>query len=580
MLQQWIASARADEPVWLDEVSRACAAADGCAPVVLELTLFDGKKRAFTRFFPSWSSEDEHRFVREYLCACVFNTLSALGGSCLTFYYDLQNAPLDALIGELDGLFRPENAEESGYGKIVREADRVCAFLGRERFHFARRALAEYEAQPPVPRRRAADLAQTLRTTAACADTRVCCGVDVGGTDIKLAVAANGALVCTREYDWNPAEFPLVQQLIDPILLLTRLMRACAADHIVNGAIGEGLQAALDKNMPDVVTLHAVEEAEARLGADINVLDSVGLSFPDVVVRDAIVGGETPKTHGMRANRALDYETQFARLTRLTSALETLCRAPGHVRVTNDGNMAAYTAAMELAHSERAALVQNGVFAHSLGTDLGAGWLNAAGEIPEYSLELYDSIVDLGSWVSRDYAPDDLRCVRNENSGLCTVRRYLGQAGVFRMAWNAEPALLDGFTARDGDKLIIRSAPEDMRKPCLEHIMAKAEQGDTAAEGIFRAVGRALAHVTAEAALLLEPETDMRFLFGRFVKRRRCFELICEGFAAVLPDVTLAAADSGLACTPLMRQLDAMPNVTVAQFGQAVGAVYYGLERR
>ena len=242
--------------------------------------------------------------------------------------------------------------------------------------------------------------------------------------------------------------------------------------------------------------------------------------------------------------------------------------------------MAAYTAAMELAHSERATLVQNGVFAHSLGTDLGAGWLNAAGEIPEYSLELYDSIVDLGSWVSRDYAPDDLRCVRNENSGLCTVRRYLGQAGVFRMAWNAEPALLDGFTVRDGDKLLIRSAPEDMRKPCLEHIMAKAEQGDAAAEGIFRAVGRALAHMTAEAALLLEPETDMRFLFGRFVKRRRCFEQICEGFAVVLPGVTLAAADSGLACTPLMRQLDAMPDVTVAQFGQAVGAVYYGLERR
>ena len=72
MLQQWIASAKADEPVWLDDVSRVCAAADDCTPVVFELTLFDGKKRAFTRFFPSWSSEDERRFVREYLCACVF----------------------------------------------------------------------------------------------------------------------------------------------------------------------------------------------------------------------------------------------------------------------------------------------------------------------------------------------------------------------------------------------------------------------------------------------------------------------------------------------------------------------------
>ena len=578
MLQQWIESAKADKPVWLDEVSRACATMGTCTPVILELTLFDGKKRAFTRFFPSWSNEDEQRFVREYMCACVFNTLSALGGSCMTFYYDLHNAPLDAMIGELDDLFSPETAERSGYGKIVREADRICAFLGRGSFRFERRSIAEYETPPTEEEHRAADLAQTLRGVALRADARVCCGVDVGGTDIKLTVSANGKLVCTREYDWNPADFPNAEQLIDPILLLTRLMRACAADYLSNGEIGEGLRAVLDKNTPDAVTARMVEEAELRLGNASDVLDSVGLSFPDVVVRNAIVGGETPKTHGMRSNPALDYETQFAKLTRLNEALEKLCRAPGHVRVTNDGNIAAYTAAMELAHSKRAQLVRSGVLAHSLGTDLGAGWLNAAGEIPEYSLELYDSIIDLGSWISREFAPDDLRCVRNENSGLCSVRRYLGQAGVFRMAWNAEPALLDGFTAHDGDKLVIRTMPCDMRKPCLEHIMLMAEQGDSAAAGVFRDVGRALAHVTAASAVLLRPETDTRFLFGRFVKRRRCFELICEGFAEVLPSVTLIAADSDLACTPLMRQLAAMPDVTVAQFGQAIGAIYYGLE--
>ena len=69
----------------------------------------------------------------------------------------------------------------------------------------------------------------------------------------------------------------------------------------------------------------------------------------------------------------------------------------------------------------------------------------------------------------------------------------------------------------------------------------------------------------------------MRFLFGRFVKHPRCFALICEGCAEVMPELRLVAADSGLACTGLMRQLAAMPGVTVAQFGQAVGAVFYGL---
>ena len=44
-----------------------------------------------------------------------------------------------------------------------------------------------------------------------------------------------------------------------------------------------------------------------------------------------------------------------------------------------------------------------------------------------------------------------------------------------------------------------------------------------------------------------------------------------------MPELRLVAADSGLACTGLMRQLAAMQRVTVAQFGQAVGAVFYGL---
>lgn len=55
MLQQWIQAARGDSPVWLDEISRACACDDSCAPVVLELTLFDGSRRAFTRRFPRWT---------------------------------------------------------------------------------------------------------------------------------------------------------------------------------------------------------------------------------------------------------------------------------------------------------------------------------------------------------------------------------------------------------------------------------------------------------------------------------------------------------------------------------------------
>lgn len=576
-VEQWIEKAKADGEVWLDEVSRACAASGDCSPVIIEITLYNGKKRAFTRFFPHCNGEEQRRFVLEYLCASVFNVLSALGGSTLALYYESNDENLSSLIDALESVFCFAAAHRAGYGKPLNVADRVCAFLNKPQFSFVRRGIEEYIPAPEEPAATAPDLVASLRTSAERAAKGVHCGVDVGGTDIKLAVSVDGKLLCTREYDWNPAEFTRAEELIDPVLRLTRLMRACAADYIDCGAISRELQAALNKDTALSVLKSALEAAEKRLGDKLNVLDSVGLSFPDVVLRDAIVGGETPKTQGMRKNAALDYEREFGKITRLNLALEALCRAPGHVRVTNDGNIAAYTAAMELAHSEQAALVKKGVLAHSLGTDLGTGWLNARGEIPELTLELYDSIIDLGSWPSRDMSETDLRCVRNENSGLAGMRRYLGQAAVFRMAWAREKTLLDGFAEQNGDVISIKAKPHDMRKPCLEHIMAEAERGNTAAEEIFRQVGRNLAHVTREAASLLQPETELRFLFGRFVKRQRCFELICEGYAELDKSVTLVAADSGLACTPLMRQLDADSSVTVAQFGQAVGAIYFGL---
>ena len=59
------------------------------------------------------------------------------------------------------------------------------------------------------------------------------------------------------------------------------------------------------------------------------------------------------------------------------------------------------------------------------------------------------------------------------------------------------------------------------------------------------------------------------------MKHPACFDLICQGAARREPGLRLAAADESLANTPLMKQLAARPDCTVAQFAQAVGAIYY-----
>ena len=54
-------------------------------------------------------------------------------------------------------------------------------------------------------------------------------GIDVGGTDIKLCASVNGDLCVFKEFDWFPAAFTQADQLTEPIVFLTRLLRAAAS---------------------------------------------------------------------------------------------------------------------------------------------------------------------------------------------------------------------------------------------------------------------------------------------------------------------------------------------------------------
>jgi hypothetical protein len=48
-----------------------------------------------------------------------------------------------------------------------------------------------------------------------------------------------------------------------------------------------------------------------------------------------------------------------------------------------------------------------------------------------------------------------------------------------------------------------------------------------------------------------------------------------EGARAIKRDVSFVVAGTNMANTPLMKQLENNPHYTVAQFAQAIGAVYY-----
>ena len=559
MLDQWIAEARAGRPVWIGDVREGCPDA---VPVVLQLQLQDGGLRQLSMPLPRWQTPEQRDFVSRYAAACVYNALSALSAREAAFYLAPREADAAALLGQMEEVFQVHRPRRSGYGKVINIADRLCRGFGGGAFSFAVRDIRRL---PPLPETKpeGGTLLPRLRQAVRRTDRGVCCGIDVGGTDIKAAVSRDGRLLCVKEYDWDPASSSTAEGILAPMELLVRLMACCAAGPITPQLRRALRRDATDREMAQAVAAHPAAKP-----------DVLGVSFPDIVIRDKVAGGETPKMKGMRDNPTLDFEAAFGEIRELRQRLLPLCAPGAAVHLANDGHIAAFTAAAELACSGGEPDFSGGVIAHALGTDFGVGYLDSDGTIPEMPVELYDFLLDLGSFPQRALPPEDLRSTRNENSCLPGARRYLGQAAAFRLAYDADPALLAGFTEERGDVLTIRQNPEDMRKPCLAHLMEQAAAGNAAAQSVFRQIGRNVGQISREMRWLMQPRTDVRYLFGRFVKHPACFRLLQEGCREIVPDLRLEAADEDLMCTPLMRQLPEH-GVTVAQFGQAVGAMYY-----
>lgn len=599
--RQFVEAARAGHPVYISDVRSAFARLDAASAVDVTCTFLglEGEARAFELRLPRLGPlpEAERTFVTEYFLATVYNIASTIGGSELQL--SARGDPPEAahLARAVETAFGVERsrAERPGWGRALNVAERMNEAVrgSAEAGRFRCRVVSRPPAPPPAPGpSTGGGILEVCRQAVAGLERRIICGVDVGGTDIKLALAVRGQVTRFVEYDWFPASFTAIDQLIRPIVLLVRLLRLEAlrtVDPAAAAALGETLEPALAAGTDLGRIAAAVERGEGLCPGHPFRFDAVGLCFPDVVVRDKIVGGEVYKTRGIRQNPAVDYEREFRKLSHLDDELRAFVRPGGAVGIVNDGPMAAFTAAVETAAADPAA-VERGVFAHTLGTELGTGWVTEEGAIPDIPLEVYNCVIDLGSYPERAHEPDDVRSVNNFNTRLPgTLQKYTSQSGVFRLAAkylpSASPALFrelfdKGFLVEDGPALRVPTAPKDMRKPFLEYLMRRSEAGgEPEVDRIFRELGEFLAVAWQETEFILSPRARERILFGRLVKHRRCFALMVEGARRIAPGLTLGVADDELANTPFMRALKERPGYTVAQFAQAIGAVHYANHR-
>ena len=390
--------------------------------------------------------------------------------------------------------------------------------------------------------------------------------------------------------------FTTSNQLVEPICLLVRLLRAkLSLDHSNDlthqkSSLLSDIDSALDKEATDKYMLEVITKVEDYLHGQLVEIDAIGLCYPDVVVNNKVVGGECYKVRGIRNNGAIDFEEDFLNLTHLDTRLHQLIKEDGIVNIINDGPMASFTAAVEIAASMSPNIVTKGVLAYTLGTELGTGWVKGNGSIPNIPLEIYNLIIDLGSFVERQYPSDDIRSINNFNTNLPgTIQKFCSQSGVFRMALKYFPSerpdlfkeLLEKEyvtkTIIDGQEgYYVPTEPKDQRKAFLEHMMSLPDlENDETNKKIWRNIGVSLATTYLETNKIIQLGTPNLIAFGRLVKNSRCFELIKEGVKSISDDISLEVADATMANTPLMQQLENNDHYTVAQFAQAIGAVYF-----
>lgn len=608
MTEGFIKQAKEGKPVYITDVRKAYDNLQQKQKLSCVLNMLGEKQRLFEINMPSLDGLDKEGkdFVKSYAWAEIYNVLTSLGGKSMTVYVDRANNSLLKFAEGLNDVFDIDKsrADRKGYGRVINVIDRMLGAIypqqaGKKQVKF-RFTVKDKSEMPTLPAKSGDSSGDTgiFKKVAETLAGKVICGMDIGGTDIKVAMAVDGRLCCLKEYDWSPQGFALARQLIDPICILVRLARAkisldadksLSAD--VKAELGKQLEKAMHKEAACDFMEEVTDKVENALKGKIVEIDTIGLCFPDVVVKNKVVGGESPKTKGMRENPNIDYEEEFAKITNLDEQLLKLCKKGGVVRNTNDGPMAAFTAAVEMSASGSAEQVKDGIFAHTLGTDLGSGWVDEAGLIPDMPLECYNIIIDLGSFPEKKYTSSDARSLNNTNTALAgTLQRYTNQTGVFRLAIKSFPEkrpdlykeLFDkGFLAEkemDGRKmLVVPTEPKDMRKGFLEHMMSLPErEKDELTSEIFRQIGVFLAVTWSETQRILQPKAKSRILFGRVVKNSYCFKLMQAGAKSRQSDLQLDVADAGMANTELMKQLEADEYFTVAQFAQAIGAIYYG----
>ncbi|MBI4387766.1 MAG: hypothetical protein HY582_01820, partial [Candidatus Omnitrophica bacterium] len=539
--------------------------------------------------------------VKDYLVARVFNVLIVTGPSALK----LRGPPR---LGEtLEAVKKTLLESPKGYTvelnvlKYLHDLPRNLEFPIEITSESMTPKLESYLKQPPIQPVPTRDVKTYLEQIEEIEGIAI--GVDIGGTDVKLAVMEQGTTepVLLKEHVWEVKEnwlITLIRFVLAKLYILKAKSEGRKPENMKEGIEFEKTlitlirftlaKLAVDKSV-DNKRLRArgqrlTDNKEARLeelqeftnkvqaieGLKLPAPSSVGISFPDVVDHNEILGGLTSKTKALRMTyhpegkdedspeyRAVFNEFIRPLARRIASALqsELALEKPVPTAVTNDGNIGALWAAV--------VLKQAGLFSIATGTSLGGGYLDLNAQFPTRMYELGYLVAYLGD-KSREHKH---RAYDIYGSG----QQLLSQDTVFIEAEKAE-MMIEG-------KSVKAYLKENGKAKTLEKIQALFEDPEQKekVERVFNQLGEYLAQILAATYYgTLSDRYQMVTLFGRpasgktgeiLIKRAK--DVLAES-ALELKNLQIkraseVAADAGLQ-TASIERLD--------KLAQAIGTAY------
>jgi hypothetical protein len=413
------------------------------------------------------------------------------------------------------------------------------------------------------------------------------CSLDVGGNSIKGVVVSHDEIVVTKEYRWYPTGLSTAQEMNEPQLLMIRFL----SDYVA--AVEDGYDLAHDSHVQDAMNCNAcyscLEDAVVKLESlgyrPESRFDAIVIGFPDIVVANKIAGGESFKHRGMKCNPAIDYETEFFKTSNLDDLARIYAVPDAPIVVLNDSNTASFLISVQEACKGGTLLDEQGIFANTIGTEMGTGFISRGGTIQYIPMEGFQHIIDLGN---TDYAllsDEDMRSTKNMNTGIPgTIQKYISQLGLFRMSITGfsekHPEIITqliekGLIRRNSETgtLSVMTDPIS-RRDTLTRILTDdmLMNENQVVSDAFRMMGKAMG-VLIDQDLLIFPEVrPKRLVSGGIVACDAAFSIMKSALKEHNPDYEMLRLDERTASIPLLHKIPADKR----SFTVSIGIVFIG----